>query len=163
MYTLLPWWQCFLGSILCCLNSDCLPVTLSEVEDLLTETFLVGFPAHSDGGIPQAHPLRAFTRFCTDPQVVYTQHRVCSTRWDKVHLWSLNHTLNLMLLIVSFRSSHPSLFDWNAWSLRTLFNGLVARQPTSTHRHGASTATPPTMHTTITGHSQLRKGPKHPD
>ena len=74
-----PWWQCFLGSTSFCW-SDCLPVTLFEVEDLWTEAYLVRFPAHCESGIPQAHPLRALARFCKDPQVVYTQSRVCSTR-----------------------------------------------------------------------------------
>ena len=41
------------------LDSDCLPVTLFEVEDLWTEAFLARFPAHSDVGIPKAHPLHA--------------------------------------------------------------------------------------------------------
>ena len=31
-------------------------VSLFEVEDLWTEAFLARFPAHSDGGIPQAYP-----------------------------------------------------------------------------------------------------------
>ena len=101
------------------LDSDCLPVTLFEVEDLWTEAFLARFPAHSDGGIPQAHPLRAFTRFRTDPQVVYTQHRVCSTRMGQGALvvTEPHSELNAGLIVI-FRSSHPSLLDWNAWSLR---------------------------------------------
>ena len=96
------------------LDSDCLRVTLFEVEDLWTEAFLARFPAHSESGIPQTHPLRAFARFRTDPQVVYTQHRVCSTRMGQ---GALHSELNAGL-IVMFRSSHPPLFDWNAWSLR---------------------------------------------
>ena len=101
------------------LDSDCLPVTLFEVEDLWTEAFLARFPAHSDGGIPQAHPLPAFTRFRTDPQVVYTQHRVCSTRMGQGALvvTEPHSELNAGLIVIS-RSSHPPLFDWNAWSLR---------------------------------------------
>eukprot|EP00434_Breviolum_minutum_P019609 symbB.v1.2.017296.t1/scaffold1343.1/size124258/5 len=86
------------------LDSDCLPITLFEVEDLWTEAYLARFPAHSESGISQAHPLRAFARFSKDPQVVYTQNSVCSTRMEQGLLWLLNH-------------SHP-LFDWNAWSLR---------------------------------------------
>ena len=70
------------------LDSDCLPVTLFEVEDLWTEAFLARFPAHSDGGLPKAHPLLAFQRFRNAG------------------------------LIVVFRSSHPSLFDWKTWTLR---------------------------------------------
>ena len=62
------------------LDSDCLPVTLFEVEDLWTEAFLARFPAHSDGGIPKEHPLHACQRFRSDPKVQYTQHRVSSTR-----------------------------------------------------------------------------------
>ena len=62
------------------LDSDCLPVTLFEAEDLWTEAYLARFPAYSESGIPEAHPLRAFARFSTDPQVVYTQSHVCSTR-----------------------------------------------------------------------------------
>ena len=65
-------WQCSLGSTFVLLDSDCLPVTLFEVEDLWTEAFLARFPAHSESGMPQAHPLRAFARFRTDPQVVCT-------------------------------------------------------------------------------------------
>ena len=109
----------FLGINFVLLDSDCLPVTLFEVEDLWTEAFLARFPAHSDGGIPQAHPLSAFTRFRTDPQVVYTQHRVCSTRMGQGALVVTEPHAELNAgLIVIFRSSHPSLFDWNAWSLR---------------------------------------------
>ena len=91
------------------LDSDCLPVTLIEVEDLWTEAFLARFPAHSDGGIPQAHPLQAFERFRADPQVVYTQHRVCSTRMGQgVLLVTEPHPeLNAGLIVI-----------WNAWSLR---------------------------------------------
>ena len=89
------------------LDSDCLPVTLFEVEDLWTEAFLARFPAHSDVGLPKAHPLLAFQRFRSDPQVEYTQHRVSSTRMGQG-----------AGLIVIFRSSHPSLFDWKAWTLR---------------------------------------------
>ena len=101
------------------LDSDCLPVTLFEVEDLWTEAFLARFPAHSDGGIPQAHPLWAFARFRSDPQVVYTQHRVCSTPMGQGALvFTEPHSELNAGLIVIFRSSHPSLFDWNAWSLR---------------------------------------------
>ena len=101
------------------LDSDCLPVTLFEVEDLWTEAFLARFPAHSDGGIPQAHPLLAFTRFRTDPQVVYTQHSVCSTRMGQGALVVTEPHAELNAgLIVIFRSSHPPLFDCKAWSLR---------------------------------------------
>ena len=101
------------------LDSDCLPVTLFEVEDLWTEAFLARFPAHSEGGIPQAHPLLAFTRFCTDPQVEYTQHGVCSTRMGQGALvvTEPHSELNAGLIVI-FRSSHPPLFDWKAWSLR---------------------------------------------
>ena len=109
----------FPGLTFVLLDRDCLPVTLFEVEDLWTEAFLARFPAHSDGGIPQAHPLRAFTRFRTDPQVVYTQHRVCSTRMGQGALvvTEPHSELNAGLIVI-FRSSHPPLFDWNAWSLR---------------------------------------------
>ena len=68
------------------LDSDCLPVTLFEVEDLWTE---------------------------------YTQHRVCSTRMGQGALVVTEPHAELNAgLIVIFRSSHPPLFDWNAWSLR---------------------------------------------
>ena len=101
------------------LDSDCLPITLFEVEDLWTEAYLARFPAHSDCGIPQAHPLRAFARFSKDPQVVYTQKRVCSTRMGQGALVVTEPHAELNAgLIVIFRSSHPPLFDWNAWSLR---------------------------------------------
>ena len=68
------------------LDSDCLPVTLFEVEDLWTEAYLARFPAHCESGIPQAHPLRALARFSKDPQVVYTQSRVSSTRMGQAAL-----------------------------------------------------------------------------
>ena len=101
------------------LDSDCLPVTLFEVEDLWTEAFLARYPAHSESGIPKTHPLRAFARFRTDPRVVYTQHRVCSTRMGQGALVVTEPHAELNAgLIVIFRSSHPPLFDWNAWSLR---------------------------------------------
>ena len=104
------------------LDSDCLPVTLFEVstvEDLWTEAFLARFPAHSDDGIPKAHPLHACQRFRSDPKVQYTQHRVSSTRMGQGALvvTEPHSALNAGLIVV-FRSSHPSLFDWNAWTLR---------------------------------------------
>ena len=101
------------------LDSDCLPVTLFEVEDLWTEAYLARFPVHGESGIPRAHPLRAFARFCNDPQVVYTQTCVCSTRMGQGALVVTEPHAELNAgLIVIFRSSHPPLFDWNAWSLR---------------------------------------------
>ena len=101
------------------LDSDCLPVTLFEVEDLWTEAYLARFPAHGESGIPQAHPLRALARYSNDPKVVYTQSRVSSTRMGQAALVvSEPHAELNAGLIVIFRSSHPSLFDWNAWSLR---------------------------------------------
>ena len=100
------------------LDSDCLPVTLFEVADLWTEAFLARFPAHSDGGLPKVHPLLALQRFRTDPQVEYTQHRVCSTRMGQGALvvTEPHSELNAGLIVI-FRSSHPSLFDWKAWTL----------------------------------------------
>ena len=101
------------------LDSDCLPVTLFEVEDLWTEAFLARFPAHSDVGIPKAHPLHACQRFRSDPKVQYTQHRVSSTRMGQgVLVVTEPHSELNAGLIVVFRSSHPSLFDWNARTLR---------------------------------------------
>ena len=101
------------------LDSDCLPVTLFEVEDLWTEAYLARFPAYCESGIPEAHPLRAFARFSTDPQVVYTQSRVCSTRMGQGALLVTEPHAELNAgLIVIFRSSHPPLFEWNTWSLR---------------------------------------------
>ena len=101
------------------LDSDCLPVTLFEVEDLWTEAYLARFPAYCGSGIPEAHPLRAFARFSTDPQVVYTQSRVCSTRMGQGALLVTEPHAELNAgLIVIFRSSHPPLFEWNTWSLR---------------------------------------------
>ena len=101
------------------LDSDCLPVTLFEVEDLWTEAYLARFPAHSESDIPQTHPLRAFARFSKDPQVVCTQNRVCSTRMGQGALVVTEPHAELNAgLIVIFRSSRPPLFDWNAWSLR---------------------------------------------
>ena len=101
------------------LDSDCLPVTLFEVEDLWTEAYLARYPAHSESGIPKTHPLRAVERFRTDPRVVYTQHRVCSTRMGQGALvvTEPHSELNAGLIVI-FRSSHPPLFDWHAWSLR---------------------------------------------
>ena len=101
------------------LDSDCLPVTLFEVQDLWTEAYLARFPAHGESGIPQAHPLRALARYSNDPKVVYTQSRVSSTRMGQAALVvSEPHAELNAGLIVIFRSSHPSPFDWNAWSLR---------------------------------------------
>ena len=90
------------------LDSDCLPVTLFEVEDLWTEAYLARFPAYCESGIPEAHPLRALARFSTDPQVVYTQSRVCSTRMGQGALLVTEPHAELNAgLIVIFRSSHP--------------------------------------------------------
>ena len=101
------------------LDSDCLPFTLFEVEDLWTEAYLARYPAHSESGILKTHPLRAFERFRTDPRVVYTQDRVCSTRMGQGALVVPEPRSELNAgLIVIFRSSHPPLFDWHAWSLR---------------------------------------------
>jgi len=100
------------------LDSDCLPVTLFEVEDLWTEAFLARFPAHSDAGLPKTHPLHACQRFKSDPKVQYTQHRVSSTRMGQgVLVVTEPHSELNAGLIVVFRSSHPSLFDWNTWTL----------------------------------------------
>ena len=101
------------------LDSDCLPITLFEVEDLWTEAYLARFPVHSNSGIPRAHPLRAFKRFCNDPKVVDTQQQVGSTRMRQGALVVTEPHAELNAgLIVIFRSSHPPIFDWNAWSLR---------------------------------------------
>ena len=101
------------------LDSDCLPITLFEVEDLWTEAYLARFPAHSNSGIPRAHPLRAFKRFCNDPNVVDTQQQVSSTRMGQGALVVTEPHAELNAgLIVIFRSSHPPIFNWNAWSLR---------------------------------------------
>ena len=101
------------------LDSDCLPITLFEVEDLWTEAYLARFPVHSNSGIPRAHPLRAFKRFCNDPKVVDTQQQVGSTRMGQGALVVTEPHAELNAgLIVIFRSSHPPIFNWNAWSLR---------------------------------------------
>ena len=101
------------------LDSDCLPITLFEVEDLWTEAYLARFPVHSNSGIPRAHPLRAFKRFCNDPNVVDTQQQVSSTRMGQGALVVTEPHAELNAgLIVIFRSSHPPIFNWNAWSLR---------------------------------------------
>ena len=94
------------------LDSDCLPVTLFEVEDLWTEAYLARFPAHCESGIPQAHPLRALARYSKDPQVVYTQSRVSSTRMGQAALVvSEPHAELNAGLIVIFRSPITSLLQ----------------------------------------------------
>ena len=101
------------------LDSDCLPVTLFEIEDLWTEAYLARFPAHSDEGLPRDHPLHTCQRFKADPKVEYTQHRVCSTRMGQgVLVVTEPHSELNAGLIVVFRSSHPPLFDWDEWALR---------------------------------------------
>ena len=108
-----------LNFVLLLLDSDCLPVTLFEVEDLWTEAFLARFPVHSDGGIPKEHPLHTWQRFRSDPKVQYTQHRVSSTRMGQgVLVVTEPHSEINAGLIVVFRSSHPPLFDWDDWALR---------------------------------------------
>ena len=66
-----------------------------------------------------ADSLRCTHCFRTDPQVEYTQHRVCSTRMGQGALvvTEPHSELNAGLIVI-FRSSHPSLFDWKAWTLR---------------------------------------------
>ena len=92
---------------------------MRPADDLWTEAYLARYPAHSESGIPKTHPLRAFERFRTDPRVVYTQHRVCSTRMGQGALvvTEPHSELNAGLIVI-FRSSHPPLFDWYAWSIR---------------------------------------------
>ena len=101
------------------------------------EAFLARFPAHSDGGLPKAHPLLEFQRFRTDPQVEYTQHRVCSTRMGQGALvvTEPHSELNAGLIVI-FRSSHPSLFDWKAWTPR--FRGSPETIPDVEVREEAS-------------------------
>ena len=101
------------------LDSDCLPVTLFEIGDLWTEAYLARYPAHAKVGIPAQHPLQACPRFRSDPQVEYTQHRASSTRMGQgVLVVTEPHSEINAGLIVVFRSSHPPLFDWDAWTLR---------------------------------------------
>ena len=60
------------------------------------------------------HPLRAFSHVSAQILRLSTHSIVSAAlEWGTLHLWSLNAGL-----IVIFRSSHPPLFDWNAWSLR---------------------------------------------
>ena len=101
------------------LDSDCLPVTLFEIEDLWTEAYLARYPAHLDTGLPQEHPLHACPRFKSDPKVLYTQQRVNSTRMGQgVLLVTEPHSELNAGMVVVFRSSHPPLFDWDTWALR---------------------------------------------
>ena len=114
-----PWWQCFLGStsycwtvivylLLCLKLKTC---GLRPTWRVFQPIVRVAFLRHT--------PLRALARFCKDPQVVYTQSRVCSTRMGQGALVVTEPHAELNAgLIVIFRSSHPPLFDWNAWSLR---------------------------------------------
>ena len=100
------------------LDSDCLPVTLFEVEDLWTEAFLARFPAHCDGGIRHTHymPSNAsgqIHRLCTR-SIVYAVTRM----GQGALLVAEPHSELNAGLIVIFRSAHPPLFDWTAWSLR---------------------------------------------
>ena len=65
------------------------------------------------------HRYTLYEPFSNDSQVVYTQSRVSSTRMGQAALVvSEPHAELNAGLIVIFRSSHPPLFDWNAWSLR---------------------------------------------
>ena len=101
------------------LDSDCLPVTLFEVEDLWTEAYLARYPAHTSGGIPKEHPLHKCQRFHDDPQVEYTQHRVCSTRMGQgVLVVTEPHSELNAGLVVVFKSAHPPLFEWDSWAPR---------------------------------------------
>ena len=112
------------------LDSDCLPVTLFEIEDLWTEAFLARFPVHSDAGIPKEHPLH------TCQKVQYTQHRVCSTRMGQgVLVVTEPHSELNAGLIVVFRSSHPPLFDWDDWALRC--RGFPGTLPDTEYGEGA--------------------------
>ena len=95
-----------LNFVLLLLDSDCLPVTLFEVEDLWTEAFWRG----SQFTLMVAY--RRSTRW-------YTQHRVSSTRMGQgVLVVTEPHSEINAGLIVVFRSSHPPLFDWDDWALR---------------------------------------------
>lgn len=101
------------------LDSDCLPVTLFEMEDLWTEAYLARFPAYTNTGIPQQHPLHQCSRFANDPQAHYTQKNVSSTRMGQgVLVVTEPHSELNAGLIVVFRSSRPALFNWHDWALR---------------------------------------------
>ena len=57
--------------------------------------------------------------YCWDSQIKYTQHCVCSTRMGEGALVVTEPHFEFNAgLIVIFRSSHPPLFDWKAWSVR---------------------------------------------
>ena len=117
MYTLLgqaplswlPWWQCSLDSILYCLIAIVYPSPCLKLKICGQRPFWPDFQR-----IQKAHPLLAFPRFRTDPQVEYTQHRVCNTRMGQgARVVTEPHSELNAGLIVIFRSSHPPLFDWN--------------------------------------------------
>ena len=65
------------------LDSDCLPVTLFEVEDLWTEAYLARFPAYCESGIPEATPI---TSLCA------IQHRSASSLYAIACLQHSNGT-----------------------------------------------------------------------
>ena len=115
----LHWWLCFLGS-----TSYCWIAIACRLPCLKLKTCGRRLSWHDilhirKVAFQKTHPLRAFERFRTDPRVVYTQHRVCSTRMGQGALVVTEPHAELNAgLIVIFRSSHPPLFDWHAWSLR---------------------------------------------
>ena len=115
------------------LDSDCLPITLSEAADLWKEAYLTRFPSGTGKGLPQRHPLHRKREFANHPDVVYTQHRVNADRQGQgVLLVTEPHSELNAGLVVIFSSSHPPLFNWADWTRRcrrlpdTQFDSLLA-------------------------------------
>ena len=115
----LPWWLCFLGSTSYCLIAIVCRLLCLKLKTCGRRLSWRDIQHIQKVAFQRLHPLRAFARFRTDPRVVYTQHRVCSTRMGQGALVVTEPHAELNAgLIVIFRSSHPPLFDWHAWSLR---------------------------------------------
>ena len=110
-----PWWLCFLGSTSYCWTVIAYRLLCLKLKTCgLRPTWRVFQPI-----VRVAFLRHTLSRFSKDPQVVYTQSRVCSTRMGQGALVvSEPHAEPNAGLIVIFRSSHPPLFGWNAWSLR---------------------------------------------
>ena len=83
------------------LDSDCLPITLFEVEDLWTEAYLARFPAHTHYG--PSHVSAKTHRWCTHKNVFVV------LEWGKGPLWLLSHTQNSMRGSLSSFDHHTHL------------------------------------------------------
>lgn len=98
------------------LDSDCLPVTLFEVEDLWHESYLARYPLRKEARSMEQHPLLAVERYKNHPQVKDTRLGVSHQKMGQGVLFVTEPHAELNAgFIVLFASDRPPIFDWAQW------------------------------------------------